>query len=152
MKRPYQIAGLVFLLFAAFMTYESLKLQFYTSLGPGPGFFPLWVSLFIGLLGGMMLYQATFRRSDPMGADFKPDRAGFGRVGAIVCAMVAVILLMDPLGFRLTIFLFLLFLLLTLGRRNLIWTLSIAVLASLGIYHAFVEGLEIPLPIGVLGI
>ena len=39
MRRPYQITATVLLLVAAFIAFESLQLRYYSTLGPGPGFF-----------------------------------------------------------------------------------------------------------------
>ena len=50
MRRPYQIAGTIFLFFAAFIAYESLKLRYYTPLGPGPGFFSFWLGVLLFVL------------------------------------------------------------------------------------------------------
>jgi len=151
MKRPYQITAVVFILFSAFVARESLELKFYTALGPGPGFFPFWLSVFLGLLALNMLYQATFKPQDPMPADFFADAKGYMKIGAILLALVATVLFMDLLGFRLTMLLFYLFLLFALGRQNVLVTLAVALGGSWGVYHVFVEYLKVPLPVGIFG-
>jgi TctA family transporter len=40
----------LFILLAAFVARKSLDLKFYTQLGPGPGFFPLRLSMLLGPL------------------------------------------------------------------------------------------------------
>lgn len=152
MKRPYQIAGVLFILFSAFIARESLELKFYTSLGPGPGFFPFWLSVILGLLSANLLYQATFKESDPMPSDFFASKKGYLRVGAIVLALVATVVLMNVLGFRITMFIFYIFLLYTLGRQNPIVTALVALGGSWGVYHVFVEWLKVVLPVGTFGI
>ena len=62
MRWPYVITGTVFLLLAAFIAVESLKLRYYTALGPGPGFFPFWLSLILAGLSIIMLVQAGLGR------------------------------------------------------------------------------------------
>lgn len=153
MKRTYQITGAVFLVFSAFVAYESwVGLRFYTSLGPGPGFFPFWLSIIQGGLGATMIYHATFTRSDPMAPDFFASRKGYLKDVAIILALVASIFFMDKLGFRLTMLAFYLFLLFALGRVNLIATVLVALAGSFGVYHVFVQWLKVPLPIGNFGI
>lgn len=152
MKRPYQITSVVFILFSVFMAQESLGLQYYTLLGPGPGFFPFWLSVSFGLLSGVMLYHAMFKRSDPLPEDFFATRDGYLRMGAIALAVIGVVVLMNPLGFRATALAFLLFLLSALGRQNLIVTVLVALAGSFGTYHVFSAWLQIPLPIGIFGI
>lgn len=152
MKRPYQITGLVLLLVAAFLVRESLSLRYYTPLGPGPGFFPLWLSILLAILAVAMLWRVTFGKSEAMPADFYPDRKGYLRVGAVLGALIGVILLIKPLGFRLVMVGFYLFLLIALGRQHILITVIIALAGSFGVYYVFVHWLATPLPIGLLGI
>jgi hypothetical protein len=152
MRRPYQIFGVVLILAAGFLVRESLRLRYYTPLGPGPGFFPLWLSIFLGILGAAMLWRATFGAPEAMPADFYPDRHGTLRAGAVVAALLGVLVLMEPLGFRLVMLGFYLVLLTALGRRHPLVTGIIALGGSFGVYHAFVRWLAVPLPVGLLGL
>jgi len=152
MKRPYQITSVVLILFCAFIMRESLELRYYTSLGPGPGFFPFWISLLVAVLAGVMFYQATFKDAEPMPADFFPSKTGWLRMGAICFALAASVVLMEPLGYRLTMLSFLLFLLFALGRVNIIVTALVALGGSWGAYYVFVEWLKVVLPVGIFGI
>jgi putative tricarboxylic transport membrane protein len=152
LKRPYQITALVCLLFALFVGWQSLRLPYYSVMGPGPGFFPIWLSVFFGLLAAVMFGQATVGVSEPMPEDFFPHRTGFVRIGVILGAMTGTILLIDPLGFRLTMFAFFLLLLSALSRHRLIVSVPIAAVGSFGVYQLFTGFLEIPLPIGIFGI
>ncbi len=151
MKRPYQVTAVVILFLAAFVARESLELKFYTTIGPGPGFFPLLVSILVGFLGAAMLFHASFRVSDPMPADFIAPPAGYLRVGAILVAVIAVIILMKPLGFRLTMTAFLAFLLLAFGHHHPLTTAAVALVGGFGMYQLFAEWLTIPLPLGMFG-
>ena len=152
MKRPYQVTALVCLSFAVFIGWESYKLKYYLEMGPGPGFFPLWLSGIFGVLAVMMFVHATFGASDPMPEDFFPRRLGYFRIAAILGALTGALLLFEPLGFRLTMFAFFLFLLSALSRHRLIVSVPIAVAGSFGVYHVFTVFLKIPLPIGIFGI
>jgi putative tricarboxylic transport membrane protein len=150
--RPYQITSAVLILAAAFLARESLRLRYYTSLGPGPGFFPLWLSVLMGILGAAMFWRATFGTPEAMPADFIADRRGCIRVAAVVGMLVAVIVLIEPLGFRLAMLGFYLFILTALGRQHWLLTGIIALAGSFGVYYVFVHWLAVPLPIGFLGI
>ncbi len=151
MKRPYQITSVVLMLVAVFLARESLRLRYYTPLGPGPGFFPLWLSILLAALGAAMFWRATFGRPETMPADFYADRSGYLRIGALVAALVGVIVLMEPLGFRLVMLGFYLFLLTVLGRQHPLLTGIIALAGSFGVYLVFVKWLATPLPIGLFG-
>jgi putative tricarboxylic transport membrane protein len=151
MKRPYQITGVVLMLLAAFLALESLKLRYYTSLGPGPGFFPFWLSILLAILAAVMFWKATFGKTEAMPTDFYADRKAYLRIGAVLGALVAVIVLIEPLGFRLVMLVFYLFLLTALGRQRLLVTVIIALAGSFGVYYVFGHWLATPLPIGLFG-
>lgn len=148
MKRPYQIAGVVLLLFSAYIGRESLELKFYTTLGPGPGFFPFWLSVLMGLLAANMLYQATFKDAGPMPEDFYASRVGYLRAIAVCVSMVGVVILMERIGFRWTMALFFAFLLMTLGRPNPADAVLVVIAGSLGTFRLFNNSLQVPLPVG----
>jgi putative tricarboxylic transport membrane protein len=150
-KHLYQITSVVAMLVAMLVAWESLRLRYYTPLGPGPGFFPLWLSILFAILAAAMFCQATFGRPEPMPADFYADRSGYLQIGAVVAAVVGVILLMEPLGFCLVMLGFYLFLLTVLGRQHWLLTGIIALAGSFGVYLVFVKWLATPLPVGLFG-
>ncbi len=151
MNRAYQIAGVVFLLLAAFVARESLALKFYTSNGPGPGFFPFWLSVALGLLAVLMILKATFREPEPMPEGFFASRAGYLRAGAIVLALAVTTALIEIVGFPITMFVTILFLLFALGRPSLIVTLVVSAVGSFGCFYLFDRWLKVPLPTGFFG-
>jgi putative tricarboxylic transport membrane protein len=151
MHRTYQITGVVFLLLAAFVAWESLELKFYTYMGPGPGFFPFWLSMALGLLAVLMIIQATFRESEPVPEGFFASRAGYLRAGAIVTALIITTALLDVAGFPLTMLVTILFLLFALGRPSLIATLLVSAAGSFGCFYLFDRWLKVPLPTGFFG-
>jgi putative tricarboxylic transport membrane protein len=120
MRRPYQITGVLIVALAVFIGKDALDLTYYSRLGPGPGFFSFWLALILGVLGIVMVVQATLQASEPMPEDFYPEgAAGYLRIGAIAVALLASALLLEPLGFVLTMVGMYLFVLLTLGVRNI---------------------------------
>ena len=155
MKRPYQITAVVVFLFAAFIAQQSLELKYYTSLGPGPGFFPFWLAIIMMVLAGFMFYHATFGESAPMPDDFWASKNGYLKALAVIVSIIFVVWMMDELGFRLTMAVFFAFLLLTLGRRKGIvgWVTMAAVTAggSWGAFWLFNDMLQVPLPAGMFG-
>jgi putative tricarboxylic transport membrane protein len=132
--------------------YEALDLQYYTSLGPGPGFFPFWVALILGVLAACMIYQAMFHEPAALPPDFFPDKRGRLRIGGIVLNMAAAIALLEPLGFRLTMLAFFVVLLLSLGRPRPVVTALVALAGSFGAFFVFDTLLHVPLPVGRFGI
>ena len=59
MHRYQQAAAAVLLVFAAFIVWQALRLQYYTPLGPGAGFFAVWLGALLGLLALVQLVQVT---------------------------------------------------------------------------------------------
>jgi len=151
MNRTYQITGIVFLLLAAFIAWESLELKFYTYMGPGPGFFPFWLSVAMGVLAVLMILQAMFREPEPVPEGFLASRAGYLRAGAIVMALIVTTALMEIVGFPITMLVTTLFLLFALGRPSLIVTLLVSAVGSFGCFYLFDRWLKVPLPPGFLG-
>ena len=148
-KRPYQITSLVLLGVSLLVAWQSLKLRYYTPLGPGPGFFPLWLSILLAFLAAMMFRQATFGRPEAMPDDFFAERRGYLHIGAVLAALVGVIVLLERLGFCLVMLAFYVFLLTFLGRQHPAVTAVIALVGSLGVYYVFVHWLAVPLPSGL---
>ena len=70
----------------------------------------------------------------------------------MLVALAAAAALFEPLGFRLTMLLFIAGLLLVLGARSPPAIAFTAVAGSFGVFHVFLYWLKVPLPIGALGI
>lgn len=151
MRRTYQVTGAMLACLAVYVGAESLELRYYTSLGPGPGFFAFWLALILGVLAVTMIAQATLGRPEPAPDDLIADRGGYLRMGAVVLALLATALLLERLGFRLTMFAVYLFLLQALGQQRLLTSVVIALAGSFGVYLVFVRWLGVALPTGAFG-
>lgn len=151
MRRTYQITGALLLLFSIFVGYKAMQLRYYTSMGPGPGFFSFWLAIILGVLAIIMLLGATFGRTEPMPKDFFCGRIGYLRIGAINLALVFTILVLEWLGYPITMFAVCAFLISILGRRGITLTLVLSLVSSLGVYYLFDRLLRVPLPKGLFG-
>jgi len=153
MKRAWQIMSLVFVAAAIITIISSFAYPYKDRLGPGPGFFPVWLSLITGGLSLALFAQVTWSRKTPFtpGSPLPEDRAGTIRIFIILAALVGSLAFLDLLGFRITLFLFLIFLPVALGMRNWVIVLIFSLVGSLGVFHLFYYWLKVPLPMGVLG-
>ena len=122
MKRINQLFGCMLLTFFLFMAYTSrTTLDYWTTIpvvGPGPGFFPFWISL---ILAGLTIYwmiQITIRTGEKTAQNFIPSRRGAMLVLVVLLNMVVCTLILDYTGFRFAMFVFLLAMMLTLGERT----------------------------------
>lgn len=153
MKRAWQITCIAFVVLSVFTIVLSLEYPYKDRLGPGPAFFPIWLSIITGALALALFFQTTWGGSVADAATkLLPERQGAWRIIIILSALLACLALLELLGFRISLFLFLLFLPLALGVDNRWGTLIFAVAGSFGIFHVFYYWLKVPLPLGVFGI
>jgi putative tricarboxylic transport membrane protein len=146
MQRIHQGAALFFIVFSAYVVWESWNMEYYTPLGPGAGFFPFWLGALMGLLSLIWLVQVSSGKGRPREGDFLPGREGMIRLLSVLVALVLATLLIDFLGFQLPMFLLLVFLLRVPGQQKFWLTLVIALLGSVGIFHLFGSYLDVHLP------
>jgi putative tricarboxylic transport membrane protein len=146
MQRIHQTAGIVLLALAVMLMWQSWSLEYYTKLGPGPGFFPFWLGVALAGLVLIWLAQVSMRSGRPKEDAFLPDRSGRLRILAILVALGAMAFFVDVLGFQIAMFIFLGFLLRVLGRQTW-WVTAVTTLAgSVGVYHVFGRYLDVQLP------
>lgn len=151
-RRGNQIAAICFIFLGIFIIWESRILKYYTSLGPGAGFLPFWVGVALAFLSCVWLAQVSFKPGGGLSEDFLPNRAGGIQVLLILTALVLCVVFLSLMGFSLTMFGFLLFLLLILGRQNLLLTIVIALAGSLGVHYVFEYWLGVSLPKSCIGL
>lgn len=151
MTRPHAVAGVVFLLLSAFLGRESTRLAYYTPLGPGAGFFPVWLCVALALLALIVLAAALRGRLVVGEARFLPAPAALGRVVAIVAGLAIVAATLPVLGFRITMAAFCVGAMLALGAREPVPIVVVALLGSVGCKALFTDALGLALPAGVLG-
>lgn len=148
MRRVNQSIGVVFILAAALLAWNAAGLVYYSRLGPGPGFFPLWLCGLLAVLSVAVLVQASVTAPEPLPGDFFTTRGNYLRIAAVVLALVAMAFLMRPLGFRLAMLGFFLVMLPLLGRRNPLEIVLLAAVGSFGTYYVFGSLLGLALPVG----
>jgi putative tricarboxylic transport membrane protein len=146
MQRIHQGAALCFVAFSAFVMWESLTLEYYTELGPGSGFFPFWLGAVLGSLGLAWLVQVSRPAGRPAEGAFLPDRGGIFRLLSLIGGVVVVAVTMNTFGFQLTLFVFLVFTLMVLGKQPIWLTAVIALAGSVGIFQLFSRYLDVQLP------
>jgi putative tricarboxylic transport membrane protein len=143
MKRGWQAAVAVLLVVFAFFAFESLRLSLGDALGPGPGFFPFWLSVVGGLLAVVLLIQVGRGL-----ADFETDTLKFELrpVALVLGGLIVATALLEALGFRIAMLLLLVYLLVALGVRNWVVIGAFAFAGSFGVFHVFTGLLKVQLP------
>ena len=149
MKKTEYIGGVFWVIIGGLVIQQSSALDYWLSMGPGPGFMPLWSGILM-LAGGLMLIGTAYSKSrsravDDCGAGKKSE--GNPKVLlAILVLTVVCVLLIDAAGFGLSMFA-LVFTLISITRKH---SFRISALVSLivvsGFYFMFSVCLRIPLP------
>ena len=135
------------------MTVTAFGYSLRDALEPGAGFFPFWLGLLGAALSLALLVQSWRGHSIGEGAQaLLPRGEGARRAAALLAGLAVAALLLQPLGFRLAMLIFIGGLLLILGVRRPIAIAIFALAGSFGLFHVFYHWLKVPLPIGALGI
>lgn len=149
MQRIQQVAAVCFMAISGYVVVAAIKMEYYTNLGPGPGFFPCWLGLIMGGLSIIWFIQLFMQSGKFKDATFLPEKKGILQILSILLALSATAV-MDVIGFQLTMFLFMIFLLRVVGRTSLWTTLIIALVSSVGVFHLFGRYLDVQLPVSSL--
>lgn len=158
LKLGWQVACLCLLGIFVPALVTSLGYSLTDALGPGPGFFPFWLSLIGAVLSAAILLQVTLARAVEGAAvsmapvSLAPDRRMALQAIGVLIALTAAAALFEPLGYRLTMLPFVVGMLLILGARSAIAIALTALAGSFGVFHVFYHWLKVPLPIGEFGV
>jgi hypothetical protein len=133
-------AGTVFL---------SSKLPFGSFATPGAGFLPFSVGVLMFLLSLILFIQSFSKEEEGRKALWATG--GTGRVLLILLSLVLYGLFLEKLGFILTTFLLMGFLLLGIGKVRKSVVILLSLISSLGCYGVFQVWLNVQLPKGIFG-
>ena len=123
MRRVNQITAVVILIPSVYLEWSAFDLHYYTHMGPGPGFFPVWLAAILCVLAIVMFLTATFGR--PAGevpeasVAFLPDREGRLRIAIVTLMLGGCAFLLERIGFGLAMFVMNATVLWTLGVRSI---------------------------------
>ncbi|GAA1447475.1 tripartite tricarboxylate transporter TctB family protein [Nocardiopsis tropica] len=131
---------------------------------PGPRFFPTLVAIFMGAVGLALAVQVALRPARPAqaaeqapGADAAetgedaPVRIDWRCLGVVVATMAVFIAILQPVGWLLSAALLFFGIAYALGSRRLLFDAVLSLTFSSLIQLAFVAGLGLNLPAGILG-
>jgi putative tricarboxylic transport membrane protein len=132
----------------------ALKYRLFKGGIPGAGFLPFVAGVILIALSLVALVSAI-RKSNggkASSGQFFPHPDSWKKVSVALGALLAYWIALEHLGFLITTFLFLLFLLRVIDPIKWLWALSTAVLATAFSYALFDLWLRVQLPKGILGI
>jgi putative tricarboxylic transport membrane protein len=141
--RRDQVAGAALILLAGFVVLESRKLPFGSFSAPGPGYWPIVLA---GALAAFALAVILLGAASPrLGA---AGWAGSLKALAILGACAFVALALEPLGYRATMMVVVLFLLGVVERKHPLLVVSTALVLAFGTHYLVDRVLNVPLPRG----
>jgi putative tricarboxylic transport membrane protein len=149
MWRAEFIGAWAVLLLGIFIIVFSIPLQYYTELGPGPGFLPLLLGIGI-LIGGVIEVVKAFmaKNRTEQGAFLTPrSKLGFQMLGLIVVGFI----LIPFLGISVGLSLCTAAAMKVIGKHKVLTCGLTAVGSAIFIHYVFGQWLDIPLPKGLIG-
>jgi putative tricarboxylic transport membrane protein len=139
----------------AFLIYDALSLEAgFAKVDPvGPKLFPVAIGTILIVLAvvlALAIPRGSVGEADA-GEDVDPTTPGDWRtVGLLVGLFVAVIVLVNPLGWAITGTLLFAGAATILGNRHYVRNIVIGAVLAVASFYAFYSGLGIPLPAGIL--
>jgi len=143
-KRFDRYASITFLAIGIFFMAESRNISesAYGS-SVGSDIFPLGLGLILVLLSIRLFYETMRAKDKGSNSEAKPD---YKRFGIIFAALVAYVFLLEPIGYVISTFLFLLIGFQTLERGKTLLSVIISAAISIGVYYVYVTVLQGTLP------
>jgi len=152
MKKLDYISGLVLFGSAVILFFAALRLPLMSQFGPGSGFFPVILSLLLGLLSLIIIIQAWWKNRLVKTPEETPKILGPEKKKYFIYLglFLAFSIFFEKLGYFLSMVLFLGFILKYVEKQSWKTTCGIIILSGLVSYFLFVKFLAVPLPEGVL--
>lgn len=148
MARTDKVTAIVIAMCTIVYLIGARSLKFLEEFGPGPGFFPVLLGLTMLCLC-IAYYFLTVKSADSLQPEpFK--KADLLRPAGIVTVLVVAALVLEYLGFLITVFLLVLALLIIFERYNAVRGIVLALAISAGFYLLFNTWLRVSLPQGIL--
>lgn len=151
MRRADQITGIVMLVFSVAVMEGSRRMPPSGTFGPGAGFLPFWLGVAMAILSIILLVNATREPVQASGPSPFPKGRAIVAILEAAGSLAAFILLLETLGFLLSIALLTAFLLRVVEREGWLTTVTVAVANSAGLYVIFQMLLGVSLPKNILG-
>jgi putative tricarboxylic transport membrane protein len=130
---------------------EASKLPFGRLASPQAGFFPLILAIFLAVFSLVLMAQSIGRTKEESGV-FRGESVIWKKIVLAVAALLVFGVVFESLGYIISTFLFIAFLLRAVEQHNWSLVLVVAFFTSLATYLVFGLLLNTPLPGGILGL
>ncbi len=150
MKRVDIVSAVIFMLLGGFAMAEARRLPKYESFGPGGDFMPFWLGVILIVLATLLLVLALRSPAKVEAERLLPPRDGRIHIASIVASLCLYTFVMEYIGYLVSTFLFLAFLVAVLGKVSRQATVIVSAGGTLLFTAVFTWLLRIPLPRGFL--
>ena len=145
-----QLGGIFWLAISVFVCTESIKSDIGDLHAPGPGFFPFWSAVVLGLLSIVLIIYSTVKKHLRIELAAIWRGCQWGKVVAMLCSFLIYLLLLPKLGFLITTFVLMFIAAAVIDRSRLRHGIS-AIIIVVASYIIFEVVLDVKLPKGVFG-
>ena len=143
-------AGIVLAGFGLYVISVAVRLPYVSDVGPGPGFFPLWLGIGLVLFASTLIFTSiTSLRQGPT-KETEAWRLMARSLSGWLALMIAIALL-GSIGFVASFIILTIFLTVALERRPALLALGVAVGLAVAFHLIFVVALDVSLPKAVWG-
>jgi putative tricarboxylic transport membrane protein len=151
MKRKVDFYSGFFWFFFSFVTcFESFRLKLGDIHQPGPGFFPFWTGLFMGIFSLLVIYQAI-RGREERGEKAQAEQTRGWNIILILGALTAYVISLEKVGFLINTFLFISLMLKAVYPQSWRTTILGALVTAMVAHFVFNILLKAQIPSGILG-
>ena len=147
MTSTEKFPAIFFFFFSLYICFESVRLGLGNWRKPGAGFLCFWAGVILGILALVVLFQSRRQKGTLEGS--KEQVRWRGAIFGFL-SLLAFMLIMDKLGFIVTTFLFIGFLLKVVERKSWITAAVTALAVTVSSYLLFEICLQSELPKGIL--
>jgi len=142
----FRLVALGFGALGLWVIWYSTTLVYYTPVGPGPGFFPMWLGGLLAVLSFAILGGSLLGISPKLPENIIPERSPLLQMGVTFAAIAFFALAVERAGFVAAMFIVLVTLLIVNHVRFFPTALAVALVGSLGVGYVFVHWLGVFLP------
>ena len=144
------IAGAVLAVFGMYVIWVAAKLPYVSDVGPGHGFFPLWLGIGLVVFAAGLMF-ASFTSSVTKTKSSSQSWNSMARPLAGWLAVMIAIAVLGKIGFALSFIILTVFLVVALDRRPALLAVGVAVGLAVAFHLIFVVALDVSLPKAVWG-
>jgi len=144
------IAGACLAAFGIYVISVASKLPYVSEVGPGSGFFPLWLGIGMVLLASGLMF-ASFASSGNRAKNESQSWKTSARALAGWLAMMVAIALLGRIGFALSFVILTMFLIVALDRRSATLAVAVGIGLAVAFHLIFVIALDVSLPVSPWG-